>query len=236
MIGFLIPSPMTKLPIRLSVLEKMLPLSYDLFAWLCRTGIEHQRGPSETRMPWGINVPKLTHARPSPPHETCNSSRSFASTHGQRTFRSRSPAPAMIPQAHVPDNLHVALDIMQDQRHIQDDAYSHVHATSSSSHETCNSRVSIAFTHRPRMSRSRSPAPAMIPRALVSGTFHDAHVLMRDAHTLDDAGEDDSMPALYDEYTDQVLPHGSFGDVRHGIFNCIQMPLQPMPNLHTRGM
>ena len=66
------------------------------------------------------------------------------------------------------------------------------------------------------MSRSRSPAPAMIPRALVSGTFHDAHVLMRDAHTLDDAGEDDSMPPLYDEYTDQVLPHGSLGEVRHG--------------------
>ena len=138
MIAWNLPSSRSQLPIRLSKLEQMLPLSYDLFAWLCRTGIEHQPGPSETRMPWGISVPNLPHARPNSSHETCNSSGTSAATHGPRMSRSRSPAPAMIPQAHAPD------------------------------------------------------------------TSHDTRVLMHDSHILDDAREDDGMPSLYDEYTEQV--------------------------------
>ena len=85
-------------------------------------------------MPWGINAPKLQYARQKPPHETCNNSGSFAATHGQRTFRSRSPAPAMIPQALAHDLVDGTHDILQDQAQSQVDAHSQVHANSSSSH------------------------------------------------------------------------------------------------------
>ena len=40
---------------------------------------------------------------------------------------------------------------------------------------------------------------------------------MQDSHTLDDAFEDDGMLPLYDEYTEQVLPLGSFGGDRHSV-------------------
>ena len=120
--GSSIPSAKPKLPIRLSMLEQMIPLSYDLFAWLRSTGIEHQPGPPETKMPWGINVPKLPHARQNPPHETCNNNGSFVASHGQRTFRSRSPAPAMIPQALAHDLADGAHVLLQDQAQRQVDA------------------------------------------------------------------------------------------------------------------
>ena len=96
----------------------------------------------------------------------------------------------------------------------QVDANMPMHSNSSSSHEMPTHRDSATFIRRPRMFRSRSPAPAMIPRAIDTGSIQDSHVLMRGANSCDGAGEDDDMPPLFDELTDQVLPHGSF-DVAH---------------------
>ena len=93
------PIASPKLPTRLSMLELMVPLSFDYFAWLRSTGIEHQPGP-ENKMPWGINALKLPQAMRDPRNDSGLNIEAIP-VQGQRKFRSRTPAPAMIPHADI---------------------------------------------------------------------------------------------------------------------------------------
>ena len=202
------PNASPKLPTRLSVLELMVPLSFDYFAWLHSTGIEHQPGP-ENKMPWGINALKLPQAMRDPRNDSGLNIEEIP-VQGQRKFRSRSPAPAMIPQADIHEISEGTVNVCQVHALEQVDANMPTQSSSCSSHGMISHRGLASTIRRPRIFRSRSPAPAMIPRAIDACSSHDFHVHLSDANACDDAREVDDMPPLVDELTDQVLPLGSF--------------------------
>ena len=185
------------------MLELMVPLSFDYFAWLHSTGIEHQPGP-ENKMPWGINALKLPQAMRDPRNDPGLNIEEIPAQ-GQRKFRSRSPAPAMIPQAVFHETAEGTVNVCQAHALELIDAKLPTLTGSCSSHGISSHRGLADAIRRPRIFRSRSPAPAMIPRASDACSSHDSHVHLSDANTCDDAREVDDMPPLFDELTDQVL-------------------------------